>query len=106
MMDTDIVKNVRESEKINDSSDLKLKKDGKASKVSNRLCMYFKNIICRIPFCDLEVCSKCPKGYVYCATGNPNPLRDMMHRVIGIIAFLISLIAGEEIALELLKRIV
>lgn len=94
------------TEKITDSGDLKLKKDGKTGRVSNRLCMYFKNIICRVPFCDLEVCAKCPKGYVYCATGNPNPLKKMLHRVIGIITLLVSLIAGEEIAFELLKRMI
>ena len=30
-------------------------------------CIYFKDVECRAPLCDMEACQKCPEGHGFCS---------------------------------------
>ena len=42
-------------------------------------CIYFKDMDCRAPVCDMDVCSKCPEGTGICM--NMDFMKKMIKRV-------------------------
>ena len=45
------------------NSPVKMKKQVPATA---KPCVYFKDVECRAPMCDMEVCQKCPEGHGFC----------------------------------------
>lgn len=63
----------------------------KASKkvpATAKQCLYFKDIECRAPLCDMEMCQKCPEGHGFCS--RTILLRQLVSRVLMfIVCFLV-----------------
>ena len=69
-----------EPEKIGQISDIpltasvnesKIKDEKKTVTMTNgKKCVYFKDMVCRIPICDMKACEKCSEGYIYCTRVN------------------------------------
>ncbi|MFC1767597.1 hypothetical protein ACFLZ2_03480 [Candidatus Margulisiibacteriota bacterium] len=103
-METDNIEQVKEVAKINSTCDSKLeKKTKKINKTGGAPCIYFDDMLCRTPFCDLEICSKCPQGGIYCTDKVPNPLRKLLHKVIGLAMFFAAFLGEENIIYEALN---
>ena len=62
------------TEAIEQISDVSSPKNVSGSKVKNtkkiaqgaKMCVFFKDMECRIPLCDLKACEKCNEGSVFC----------------------------------------
>lgn len=42
-------------------------KQAKKVPATAKQCIYFKDVECRAPLCDMEVCQKCPEGHGFCS---------------------------------------
>lgn len=47
-------------------SQSKVKNFKRAMSVTGKMCVYFKDMECRIPMCDMKACEKCTEGSTYC----------------------------------------
>jgi len=45
-------------------------KNAKHVAIKGKPCIYFKEMQCRAPVCDLEICERCPEGGAYCTRIN------------------------------------
>ncbi len=53
-----------------------------------KMCKYFKDTPCKIPFCDMKACEQCNEGYVYCT--RVNFIKNLLSKVfVFFIGFLI-----------------
>jgi hypothetical protein len=85
------------TEGIEQIADVSSPKSVGGSKVKNskrilagaKMCVYFKDMECRIPVCDMKVCEKCNEGYIFCT--RVNFIKSMLNRIllffIGIVLF-------------------
>jgi hypothetical protein len=67
-------------------------KDTKKAVASGRMCTYFKDMICRIPLCDMDTCAKCSEGAAFCT--RVNYIKSMLQKVL---MFIIAIICISEI---------
>ena len=67
-------------------------KNSKKVFVSARMCIYFKDMECRIPICDMKACEKCNEGYVY--STRVNFIKSMIQKIL---LFFMSLIIISEL---------
>lgn len=86
-----------ETESIEHVADVSSPKSLGGSKVKNtkkilagaKMCVYFKDMECRIPFCDMKACEKCNEGYIFCT--RVNFIKGMLNKIllffIGIVLF-------------------
>ena len=105
-MEAENIDQVREISRTTQTNDAKL---GVAENVNGQKdlqCLYFKDRTCRAPYCDSEVCAKCPRGCGFCLENSPNPLRKLLHKVMGMIVFLAAFIVEESVILEMLGRFI
>jgi hypothetical protein len=68
----------------------KIKDEKKTTTMTNgRKCIYFKDMVCRIPVCDMKACEKCSEGSIYCT--RVNFIKSLIQKVlmvfIGILIF-------------------
>jgi len=88
------------AESIEQVSDVSSPKSLSESKVKNakkvsskvKMCVYFKEMECRIPICDLKACEKCNEGYVFCT--RVNFIKNMLQKIL---MFFISFIVMREL---------
>ncbi len=71
-------------------SETKVKNDKKVV-LAGKPCVYFKDMECRIPLCDMDVCSKCDQGFAYCT--RVNYIKSMIQRIL---MFIIACICISE----------
>lgn len=89
-----------ETEGIEQIADVSSTKSVSGSRVKNlkrirpggRMCVFFKDMECRIPVCDLKACEKCNEGYIYCT--RVNFIKNMLQRIL---MFFIGLIIFSEL---------
>lgn len=62
-------------------------KNMKKIRLNAKMCVYFKDMECRIPFCDMKACEKCNSGYAYCT--RVTFIKNMLQRIL---AFFVCLI--------------
>jgi len=92
---------------VNQSGGSRLeRKISKIGKPRGTPCIYFDDMVCKTPFCDMEICSKCPKGCSYCTDTSMNPLRKMLHKIVGIIIFLVAFIGEESMLYEVVSKLI
>jgi hypothetical protein len=88
-----------DAESIEQVADVSSPKSIGGAKVKNlkkirsdvRMCIYFKDMECRIPVCDLKICEKCSEGHIFCT--RVNFIKSMLQKVL---LFLISFILFAE----------
>ena len=105
-MEIENIEQIKDIVKMDSPSQSKLRSKKAVNKVSFKPCIYFNDVECRIPVCDMETCEKCPKGYIYCMDVKPNYLKQMLHKIIGIALFLVALIAEESIVYRIFEKLV
>jgi hypothetical protein len=44
-----------------------------------KMCVFYKDMECRIPVCDMKACGQCNEGYVYCT--RVNFIKDMLQKI-------------------------
>ena len=89
-----------EAEHIGQITDVTSPKSVSGGKVKNmkkvrldaKMCVYIKDMECRIPACDMKVCEKCNSGFAYCE--RVTFIKNMLQRVL---AFLICLLLFTEL---------
>jgi hypothetical protein len=89
-----------DTEKIEQISDIVSAKAVNGSKVKNtkkaetngRMCVYFKDMVCRIPLCDMDACSKCSEGSQYCM--RVSYIKSMIQRIL---LFILAFICVSEL---------
>ncbi len=77
-----------DAESIEQVADVSSPKSIGGSKVKNlkriragaKMCVYFKDMECRIPVCDLKVCEKCSEGNIFCT--RVNFIKSMLQRIL------------------------
>ena len=67
-------------------------KNMKKIRLDAKMCVYFKDMECRIPFCDMKACEQCNSGYIYCA--RVTFIKNMLQRVL---SFFICLMIFAEL---------
>ena len=67
-------------------------KNSKKVFASTHMCVYFKDMECRIPMCDMKACEKCNEGYVYCT--RVNFIKSMVSKIL---MFFVALIIISEL---------
>jgi len=67
-------------------------KNSKKILPNGKMCTYYKNMECRAPFCDMDVCQKCPEGGAYCT--RVAFIKKMITRVL---IFIVSLLIFADI---------
>jgi hypothetical protein len=67
-------------------------KNSKKISSSVKMCVFFKDMECKIPFCDMKACEKCNEGYVYCT--RINFIKSMVQKIL---LFFISFIIVSEL---------
>lgn len=64
-------------------------KDMKRVALKGKPCIYFKDMQCRAPVCDMKACEKCPEGTFLCA--RINFIKRMVQRILMIFVSMIFL---------------
>jgi hypothetical protein len=54
-------------------------RNAKKVTLKGKPCVYFKDMECRAPVCDMDVCSKCPEGTGICM--NMDFMKKMIKRI-------------------------
>ena len=67
-------------------------RNAKRITLKSKPCIYFKDVDCRAPMCDMKVCEKCPEGTVICT--KINFIKSMLQKVL---MFLVALLIFAEI---------
>ncbi len=62
-------------------------KNAKKVVATAKPCIYFPDVECRAPVCDMEVCQRCPEGHGFCS--RTLLLKRMIQRVL---MFLVALL--------------
>jgi len=60
--------------------------------IKGKPCIYFKDMECRTPMCDMKICEKCPEGGAVCL--RINFIKSMLQKIL---IFFIGLIFLSEI---------
>lgn len=60
--------------------------------IKGKPCIYFKDMLCRTPMCDMKICEKCPEGGAVCL--RINFIKNMLQKIL---IFFISLIFLSEL---------
>jgi hypothetical protein len=86
-----------ETEGIEQVADVSSPKSVSGSKVKNtkkilagaKMCVYFKDMECRIPVCDMKACEKCSEGHIFCTRVNfiKSMLKRILLFIIGVVFF-------------------
>ena len=64
-METEALEHVGEDVSAKPLNQSKVKNTKKISD-GLKMCVYFKDMECRIPICDIKACEKCNEGQTYC----------------------------------------
>jgi len=59
---------------------------------SGKMCVYFRDMQCRSPVCDMKICEKCPEGGAVCL--RINFIKSMLQKIL---IFFITLIFISEL---------
>jgi len=72
------ISNIPLTASVNES---KIKDEKKTTTLTNgKKCIYFKDMLCRIPVCDMQACEKCNEGYIYCT--RVNFIKSLLQKVL------------------------
>lgn len=63
------------------ASTLQANESKKILKPETKKCLYYPEMACEAPHCKMEMCSRCPYGYVYTAA---YAVRSVFKKIIGI----------------------
>jgi hypothetical protein len=86
MMEIEKIEQVSDVVSAKAVNDGKVKNEKKAV-FSGKPCAIFKDMECRIPLCDMDVCSKCSEGFAYCS--RVNYIKSLIQRILMfVVAFL------------------
>ena len=91
MMDAEKIEQVTDVVSAKAVNDSKIKNEKKAV-FSGKMCVYYKEMECRIPLCDMDLCSKCSEGYAFCS--RVNYIKNMIAKIL---LFVLALITLSEI---------
>lgn len=67
-------------------------KNAKRIVSSGKMCVYFRDMPCRTPVCDMKICEKCPEGGAVCL--RINFIKRMVQKIL---IFIIGLIVFSEL---------
>jgi len=87
-MDAELVEHIKEVPSAKPLNGSRVKNSKKIS-ISVKMCVYFKDMECRVPVCDMKVCEKCPEGGVYCT--RVSFIRSMVSKILSFLFILIFL---------------
>jgi len=78
-MDTEAIEQIADVPAAKSLSQSKVKV---AKKVvpSGKMCVYFRDMLCRTPVCDMKICEKCPEGGAVCL--RINFIKRMLQKVL------------------------
>jgi len=91
IMGTESIEQIADVSSPKSLSESKVKNAKKVS-LKAKMCVYFKDMECRIPFCDLKACEKCNEGYIFCT--RVNFIKNMLQRIL---MFFVGLIIVSEL---------
>jgi len=88
-MDSEEIEHVSEIASSKSLNKVRVNNSKKMSSIV-KMCVYLKDMECRIPICDMKICEKCPEGFVYCT--RVDFIRNMIKKVLVIfLCFLVFL---------------